>query len=93
MAGSHPEPLHSPSELRKEAESPLNAAIRSQVRRTRKRLLAASFELIWNPEKVAQTSPRRCNGRRRAAPCHEQQSERRPAGARLGSPGRVLAPR
>ena len=55
MAGSHPEPLHSPSELRKEAESPLNAAIRSQVQRTRKRLRAASFELIWNPAKVAQT--------------------------------------
>jgi hypothetical protein len=46
MAGSHLEPLHSPSELRKEAESFLDEAIRSQVRRTRKRLLVASFELV-----------------------------------------------
>jgi hypothetical protein len=46
MAGSQPEPLHSPSELRREAQSILNEAIRSEAPETRKQLLAASYELI-----------------------------------------------
>ena len=54
MAGSHLEPLHSPSELRKEAESLLDAAIRSQARRTRKHLLAGSFELIQRAEMMSE---------------------------------------
>jgi hypothetical protein len=46
MAGSRLEPLHSPSELRREAQSLLNEAIRSEAPDMRKHLLAASYELI-----------------------------------------------
>jgi hypothetical protein len=54
MAGSHPEPLHSPSELRREAARLLDAAIRSQARRTRKHLLASSFEPIQQAEMMSE---------------------------------------
>jgi hypothetical protein len=46
MAESYLEPLHSPSELRREAESLLHAAIRLQARHARKGLLAGCFELV-----------------------------------------------
>ena len=46
MAGSRLDLSRSPSELRKEAQSLLNEAIRSEAPDTRKQLLAASYELI-----------------------------------------------
>jgi hypothetical protein len=54
MGGSHLEPLHSPSELRKEAESLLDAAIRSKARCARKHLLVSSFELIQRAEMMSE---------------------------------------
>jgi hypothetical protein len=52
MAGSYLEPLHSPSELRREAESLLDAAIRLQGR-ARKGLLAGCFELVRQAEMMS----------------------------------------
>jgi len=54
MAGSRLEPLHSPSELRREAQSLLNEAIRSEAPDMRKHLLAASYELIQRAEMISE---------------------------------------
>jgi len=54
LAESHIQALHSPFELRKEAESLLHTAIRSQARRTRKHLLAGSFERIRRAETMSE---------------------------------------
>ena len=62
MAGSHLEPLHSPSELRKEAARLLDAAIRMQTRGVRKGLLAGCFELVRQAEMMS--------GPPEAAPLH-----------------------
>jgi hypothetical protein len=56
MAGSQPAPLHSPSELRREAQSLLNEAIRSEAPDMRRHLLAASYELIQRAEMMSESS-------------------------------------
>ena len=52
MAGSHPDLLRSPSELREEAARLLNTAIGLESREIRKQLLVGSFELIQRAEKI-----------------------------------------
>ena len=54
MAGSHLEPKHSRSDLRKEAQTLLNEAIRLEAPETRKQLLAGSFELIQRAEMMSE---------------------------------------
>jgi hypothetical protein len=54
MAGSRLDLSPSPSELRKEAQSLLNEAIRSKAPDTRKQLLAASYELIQRAEMISE---------------------------------------
>jgi hypothetical protein len=66
MAGSQLEPLHSPSELRKEAQSLLNEAIRSKAPDMRKHLLAASYELIQRAEMISE--PPQAPSRRTSLP-------------------------
>ena len=53
MTESDPDILRAPSELRKEAESLLNAAIELAAGGIRKQLLVRSFELIQRAEMLS----------------------------------------
>jgi hypothetical protein len=58
MAGSRPDLLQTPAELRREAERLLDVAIQSEAPAVRKRLLVSSYELLQRAELVSE----RANG-------------------------------